>query len=80
MSCHDNISFIVFNKIYGEEKLNFTDSRLYELSSGKRSFEEIVEFAKEKFFHDMEEDNVFKIVKDFYLRMENFYAVIFSKI
>jgi len=77
---YDDDNRVVFYKIYGKEILNNTDSRLYEFSSGKRTFGEICKIAGENLFTGLTSDEVYKRVKDFYMAMDRFYGVIFSKI
>ena len=71
---------IVLHKVYGKEILDDTGSRLYELSSGKRTFSEILHIAEEKIFTDRDSSSVYEEVKKFYRLMEKFCAVIFLKI
>jgi len=71
---------IVLHKIYGKEILDYTESRLYELSSGKKTFVEILHIVEEEIFIDMDSSGVYEKLKDFYGLMEKFCAVIFLKI
>ena len=60
--------------------MNDIDSRLYEYSSGKRTFGEILKIAKEKLFRDLPAEEVYNRLKDFYVTVDKLYGVIFSKI
>lgn len=77
---YDDNNRVVFYKIYGKEILNDIDSRLYEYSSGKRTFREILNIAKEQLFKELPSEEVYKRVKDFYVTVDKFYGIIFSKI
>ena len=74
----DNL--IILDKLQGAKFLNPEDTQLYELSSGKMSFKEISDIAKEKIFSEMEEEEVYKKIIDFYRRIDKDYAVIFSRV
>ncbi|MEQ8170515.1 MAG: hypothetical protein ABRQ38_16630, partial [Candidatus Eremiobacterota bacterium] len=77
---YDDKNRVIFYKIYGKEILNDTDSRLYEYSSGKRTFGEILNMAKEQLFKELSSEEVYKRVKDFYVTVDKLYGIIFSKI
>ncbi len=77
---YDDNNRVIFYKIYGKEILNDIDSRLYEYSSGKRTFGEILKIAKEKLFRDLPAEEVYNRLKDFYVTVDKLYGVIFSKI
>jgi len=79
LNCNkDNLIFL--DKVYGKVILDKVDSELYLLSSGKRTVKEIFKIAKEKLFSRLPPEEIYKKLKDFYLRMEDLQAVIFSKI
>ena len=71
---------VIFEKVYGEETLSQQDSRLYELSSGKRRFRDVVKAAKETVFKENTPEEVYNKTIDFYNRMEKVHSIIFAKI
>ena len=77
---YNDKNLILLDRIAGTVTLDYCESLLYELSSGKMSFGEILHIAGEKLFKDLSPEEVYKKVMDFYIRMEKLYAVIFAKI
>jgi len=77
---YNDENLILLDKLYGQELLDPCESKLYEISSGKISFREIIQLGKEKIFSELPEDEVYKKVLDFYIKMEKLCAVIFAKI
>jgi len=74
----DNLVF--FPKLYGEEVLDPIESQLYEYSSGKFTFREIIDIAKEKIFKEESPEEVYRKIIDFYRRIDKFYAIIFARV
>lgn len=71
---------IVIDKLYGQELLDREETLLYELCSGKITSGEILYAGKASIFKDLPENEIYKRVMGFYIKMEKIYALIFSKI
>lgn len=71
---------VILDKVYGKEILNNEESRIYELSSGKRTFNDIVKIAGEKIFKDLSERDLMEKVMNTYIRLESLHSIIFAKI
>jgi len=73
-------NLLILEKTYGSEIFNSFDTRLYELSSGKRMVKDIVNKIKEEFFEVLPVDEVYKRVKTSYRGMEKLQSIVFAKI
>ena len=73
-------NLVIVEKVYGEEELDFPSSRLYELSSGKRTFRDIVALAKENIFRDMSHEEIHRRIRLSYENLEKLHAIIFTAI
>jgi len=77
---YNSENLVVLDKIFETETLDFTKSRLYEISYGRMSVRDIINFAQNNIFKDLKPEEVKERVLDFYRYMDKIYGVVFSKI